>query len=180
MSPCHPRLAPSINRIATPGTGASFGTRYDLPATPNSRSTQTETVVGVARAFATPYPSRETLRTGCDLKLRADKQRARISVQPYVEAIMDNENKPTLWHWQNLRDLFLHLQRAYDTTHRAGQFAREIPELIQGPTRYITPKTDTVQDADNPLQLCVRHIEIAYNACQNTQGMIVAFLHGAK
>ncbi|GAW22450.1 hypothetical protein ANO14919_119870 [Xylariales sp. No.14919] len=90
-------------------------------------------------------------RAGCELKLRLDKNRyqndfdrilyvisrlegsARISVQPYVEAIMDNEHDPSTWHWQNLTDLFLHLQQAYDTTDKAGQSAREMAELIQGP-----------------------------------------------
>ena len=38
--------SPSTSRIATSGTGTPFSARYDLPATPNSRSMQTETVVG--------------------------------------------------------------------------------------------------------------------------------------
>ncbi|TRX94028.1 hypothetical protein FHL15_005106 [Xylaria flabelliformis] len=58
-------------------------------------------------------------RAGCELKLRLDKNR--VSVQPYVETIMDNENNPAVWHWQNLTDLFLHFQQAYDTTDKAGQ-----------------------------------------------------------
>ncbi len=59
---------------------------------------------------------------------------ARISVQPYIKAIINNKHNPSAWHWQNLTDLFLHLQQAYNTTDKAGQSAREMAELIQGPS----------------------------------------------
>ncbi|KAK7397627.1 hypothetical protein QQX98_013003, partial [Neonectria punicea] len=38
--------SPSTSRIATSGTGTPFSARADLPATPNSRGTQMETVIG--------------------------------------------------------------------------------------------------------------------------------------
>ncbi|KAI3335382.1 hypothetical protein F4824DRAFT_511001 [Ustulina deusta] len=59
--------SPSVSRMATSGTGTPFSTRYDLPATPSSRGTQMETVIGRTgdpSKRSRPIPSDQSQTTG--------------------------------------------------------------------------------------------------------------------
>ncbi|KAI0433447.1 hypothetical protein F5Y09DRAFT_73915 [Xylaria sp. FL1042] len=78
--------SPGISGIATSGTGTPFDTRHDLPATPSSRSMQTETVIS-----RTGDPSKRSRPTPSDQNQPTDTSRQSSLVEEAEAAPWGNK-----------------------------------------------------------------------------------------